>query len=584
MQDWKEVKCDAIVLSLYKLQNYYFTEILRGFCDLGNFQLKDEFIGAKRNPRDVEFPAYINPDEIVDKIRHDLINFDNPLFSIASNEISEIEEKSLETSKISKLEKPYVPCTQQHQAMSVIEEKRITHVPKNNAFIIVGTDPQKIYLTKLFPKESCTCPATNTCYHILAARKSIGINILPAKKHVNLSLLMRKSRKRNDKKSGRKKPRPQDYDVVPASDSIVMTSTPSRPRSVLRKSNTIKGNKHLHFDRSLSPAKSDISLDQKDKPEVCKTQLSPTTPHLYCDIKKESQDITGIDENPFSPDIPDLSKTSPSVPYMPGLNASIETLTISSSPINYPPTEWWIPELDLRIEDLKILKSSTAWLNDGHMNAALTILKGQFPKINGFHDTKSVPFKIKDKWIYNKKLPITRSPAVQIHYNGVDHWVTSVKIDDNIYYLNSLSQSINTYLDIQLAAMYGQPGKELEIKVPNIQQQDDVVQCGVFAIANAVQFCVTNFCFWSKAINFEIKIMRDHLINCFQARKFTKFSSIKTYRRQYEKIHKISISCPCRLPDTTDKLVNCRNCGCAWHESCIGSKENKIQDICTKCR
>ena len=99
-------------------------------------------------------------------------------------------------------------------------------------------------------------------------------------------------------------------------------------------------------------------------------------------------------------------------------------------------------------------------------------------------------------------MPLTKSPAVQIHYNGFDHWVTSVSVRGNVYFLDSLyktSPSINMKLDIQLAAMYGLSGKDLEIKVPNIQQQMDFNQCGVFAIANAVEFSFTRNPFWEKS-------------------------------------------------------------------------------------
>lgn len=47
------------------------------------------------------------------------------------------------------------------------------------------------------------------------------------------------------------------------------------------------------------------------------------------------------------------------------------------------------------------------------------------------------------------------SPAVQIHYNGKFHWVTSVKLDGQIYVLDSMSNGkITPSLQIQLYSLF----------------------------------------------------------------------------------------------------------------------------------
>jgi hypothetical protein len=48
---------------------------------------------------------------------------------------------------------------------------------------------------------------------------SVGLEDADPKKKVNLTLLRRNTRNRAHKKSGRKAPRPGDYDVVPAPDA-----------------------------------------------------------------------------------------------------------------------------------------------------------------------------------------------------------------------------------------------------------------------------------------------------------------------------------------------------------------------------
>jgi hypothetical protein len=51
-----------------------------------------------------------------------------------------------------------------------------TLVPQQGAFIVNG---QKVkYCVTLFPKETCQCVTTSTCYHILAAEMSIGLEAI----------------------------------------------------------------------------------------------------------------------------------------------------------------------------------------------------------------------------------------------------------------------------------------------------------------------------------------------------------------------------------------------------------------------
>ena len=58
------------------------------------------------------------------------------------------------------------------------------------------------------------------CYHILAAKMTVGMEDKGSKRKINLTLLRRNTHPRNQKKSGRKAPRPGDYEINPAPDSI----------------------------------------------------------------------------------------------------------------------------------------------------------------------------------------------------------------------------------------------------------------------------------------------------------------------------------------------------------------------------
>lgn len=98
-----------------------------------------------------------------------------------------------------------------------MDNNLITHNPSLGVFTVLGTsgNPQAV---RLFPKESCSCPSTTQCYHILAAKMSIGLENVACKRKINLTQLRRNTRPKSHKKSGRKAPQPNDYEVLPAPD------------------------------------------------------------------------------------------------------------------------------------------------------------------------------------------------------------------------------------------------------------------------------------------------------------------------------------------------------------------------------
>ena len=106
--------------------------------------------------------------------------------------------------------------SQLERAKCIVEEERISFDPNLHTFTVIGSEgrPQVV---KLFPKQSCTCPSTSTCYHILAAQLSVGLEKADnSKQRLNLTQLRRNARVRKEKRSGRKCPRPGDYIVEPA--------------------------------------------------------------------------------------------------------------------------------------------------------------------------------------------------------------------------------------------------------------------------------------------------------------------------------------------------------------------------------
>ena len=104
----------------------------------------------------------------------------------------------------------------------------------------------------LFPKESCTCPSTTTCYHILAAKYSIGIEVKTPSSHWNLTELRRKARSGVGKKSGRKRPRPGDNEVGPALDAPGKSSPMENQPQENQKEKVPNGRKSTKWQRKCT--------------------------------------------------------------------------------------------------------------------------------------------------------------------------------------------------------------------------------------------------------------------------------------------------------------------------------------------
>ena len=60
--------------------------------------------------------------------------------------------------------------------------------------------------------------AKSQCYHITAAKLAIGMKDAAPRRQINLTQLRKNKRKKIDKTSGRKRPRTDDVDVIPAGD------------------------------------------------------------------------------------------------------------------------------------------------------------------------------------------------------------------------------------------------------------------------------------------------------------------------------------------------------------------------------
>ena len=201
-QSWKEAPLDTLVLALYQLQVYYANEVRRGFAGLGQYHLAETYKSIKIDAQDVEYIRACTPDEIVHNIKE------------RSGEQSEKHEQEKDKSCSERSEQAEdvhkkVPLSIHARATSVVENDQIAFNPRMYVFNVKGTSGITRVVT-LFPQETCSCPSSGTCYHILAVKMSLGIKESSAPQRKNLAELRRNTRCRKEKKCGRKKPRPND--------------------------------------------------------------------------------------------------------------------------------------------------------------------------------------------------------------------------------------------------------------------------------------------------------------------------------------------------------------------------------------
>ena len=126
-----------------------------------------------------------------DVILPDTIDVSSPRVESRDSEQNKVEQSA---------RKPFE--SQEDLAERVVKSDGVKFVPDLKAYMVLCIRG-KVYSVTLHTKEECHCPSTVTCYHILAAKLIIGMNVKPKKEESKLISLMRyKSRPRSQKKNG----------------------------------------------------------------------------------------------------------------------------------------------------------------------------------------------------------------------------------------------------------------------------------------------------------------------------------------------------------------------------------------------
>ena len=222
---------------------------------------------AKQDPDTVDLPKVnCHPDNLIDLIKgkitainttedeNDII--ENQPASHVSDDVQQTNDDNLVTEDIcSENASPKKLATQHSLAVQALNDNGITLVPSMKAFMIKGSKGNK-YSVTLFPNESCNCPATTRCCHIIAAMMSIGMPIPNDKKKINLTQLRWNMRPKHSKRCGTKKGRKGDTDdnaILPAPDSVMKLNQTSLLQTPINESSI---NENCNKDDSVNVRKS----------------------------------------------------------------------------------------------------------------------------------------------------------------------------------------------------------------------------------------------------------------------------------------------------------------------------------------
>ena len=171
--------------------------------------------------------------------------------------------------------------------------------------------------------------------------------------------------------------------------------------------------------------------------------------------------------------------------------------------------------LNLTSSDMQELRNGDM-LSDKHVYAAQKLLQVQYPHVAGLQDSclSQTRFNSID----------AAGDVIQIHHTRGNHWVVSAAIDGVVYVYDTLYDSLSDDLRRQLREIYGRhfcnDAGKLVVLLPSVRHQRGSADCGLFAIAIALELCQghdpTN-------IAFRQKQMRRHLDQCFLHGRLTSF-------------------------------------------------------------
>lgn len=189
----------------------------------------------------------------------------------------------------------------------------------------------------------------------------------------------------------------------------------------------------------------------------------------------------------------------------------------------------WIGWLNLSYVDKTVVETQDL-LNDKVIDAAMVLMKQQFPAAQ------------------NMETPLlcqttgfspTSAQSVQIHFDqDRHHWVTSTSTRQRVEVADSLiSNNISQSLQNQLLQKYAPfvTNGTLRVFILPVDQQVNGQDCGLHAIANAVEFLEDD---GNPTARYDLTSMRQHLVSCLEIGQLTPFPKSLKKRKGKQRIIK----------------------------------------------
>ena len=168
----------------------------------------------------------------------------------------------------------------------------------------------------------------------------------------------------------------------------------------------------------------------------------------------------------------------------------------------------------------------------------------------------------------NLRFEVVKESFVQILHNGTNHWMTVSTINTQPSHINiydSKYSTITESLRDQICALMHSCQQTITVHHINTDKQENGHDCGLYAIAYATSLCngddVTS-------VHYNSQKMREHLVQCLQARQMLNFPSNMVKRAQtFVNEELINLYCHCRQPQSSF-MIECSGCSEWYHKEC----------------
>ena len=137
---------------------------------------------------------------------------------------------------------------------------------------------------------------------------------------------------------------------------------------------------------------------------------------------------------------------------------------------------------------------------------------------------------------------------------------------------------------LQMAKIYGEEKDKLQITSLPVQQQKGSHDCGLFAIAYAIEICTNNNKLMS--LRLDQGKMRVYLKESLECGRLDPFPRTRSkVVRCPEITESFNLYCICHMPDFLDtQMIQCDGCYSWYHKVCTNLKKKTPREwYCAKC-